>query len=58
MRIALAVFLIGAAVRFLFAQGDETMVRASSVMMFLGGVGMLAAALWDRWERRRRSSPR
>ena len=56
IRIALVLFGIGAAIRFLFAKGDASMEQVGSVMMFLGGVGTLVAALWERWEQRRRTS--
>lgn len=47
----LAVFAIGAAIRFLFARGDVSMEHVGAVLMFVGGVGTLVAAVLDRRSR-------
>lgn len=53
LRAGLALFVIGAAIRLLFSRGDAQMEQVGSVLMFLGGVGLLVAALVDRWRQRR-----
>jgi len=50
----LAAFVIGAAIRLVFARGDVAMEQVGAVLMFLGGVGTLVVALLDRRDRRRR----
>lgn len=53
LRATLALFGIGAAIRFIFSRGDVAMEQVGSVLMFLGGVGLLVAAILDRRERGR-----
>jgi hypothetical protein len=53
LKAAVAAFIVGCAVRFLFARGDVQMERVGAVLMFLGGVGTLVASIIDRRARSR-----
>jgi hypothetical protein len=57
LKAAVAVFIVGCAVRFLFARGDVQMQQVGAVLMFLGGVGTLVASIIDRRARTRRPGP-
>jgi hypothetical protein len=58
LKAAVGVFIVGCAVRFLFARGDVQMEQVGALLMFGGGVGTLVAAIVDRRERSRGSGPR